>query len=50
MALLTLTGWTISMQELIEFAKLLSFVVPTGLSVLVYLRDQRKKKRDDEKS
>ena len=48
MTLLTVTGWTVSMQDVIEVAKLLSFAVPTALSVLVYWKDQRKKKRDDE--
>lgn len=48
MTLLTVTGWTVSMQDVIEVAKLLSFAVPTALSVLVYWKDQRNKKRDDE--
>ena len=48
MTLLTVTGWTVSMQDVIEVAKLLSFAVPTALSVLVYWKDQHNKKRDDE--
>lgn len=47
MALLTVGGWTISMQEMIDVAKLVSFVVPTALSIVVYIRDTRKKRNDE---
>lgn len=48
MALLTVTGWAVSLSDVIEVAKLFSFVVPTALSVVVFVRDHKKRKNEDQ--
>lgn len=48
MALLTVTGWAVSLSDVIEVAKLFSFVVPTALSVVVFVRDHNKRKNEDQ--
>lgn len=45
MGALVVTGNIIGLTEINEIARLLSFVVPTALSVYVFLKDRKIKKK-----
>jgi Na+/alanine symporter len=47
MTVLAVTGNVIGFAEINEIARLLSFVVPTILSVYVFVRDQKKRKDNE---
>jgi hypothetical protein len=50
MGILTIGGWAISMQEMLEVAKLVSIVIPTALSIVVFVRDEKRRNGKDNES
>ena len=48
MGFLTVTGWTMTAQFAMEIAKILSILVPTLLSVAVFIRDTKRQKKHEQ--
>lgn len=48
MTFLTIGGWVLSLQEVEVIARIISLIVPTILSILIYKRSLKDKEDDNE--
>ena len=50
MAIITAVGWKISMQDIEQYAKIVSLIVPPTLSLVMFLRNIKKQKNEKKDS